>query len=233
MKKILFFNLSFISSFILFGQYDFVVKSLFPNIDALPDKIEFTLIKSTEVQNEQSVDFFELSNSFTDVCYYPKQNEVDCGYFVVGNKEFKVGGNYPHPSWGCDLDENSFELSEFSLQNKKFIALTAINWGSGSSTRIVFCHLFDVTNREEVLHFSLWSMYGSSRCFGDYNADGKIDFLQIRYDQESKDNNFFRMTFSTIEGDQFEEKEDKFIVFKREYQDDDLPKIISVSNKWN
>lgn len=232
MKKIIVFFLFFNLSTTLPGQYDFVVKSLLPGIETVPTKEEFILNQATEVVNGQTVIFFELSNSLVDLCYYPKSKGIKCGYLTINDKQFQVKGNYPHQSWGCDLDENSFELAKFNLGNSSYVILTAINWGSGSSTRIVFCHLFDITDKENIQHFPLWSMYGSSHCFGDYNNDGKIDFLQIRYDPEAKDNDVFRLTFSTLTNEKFTKDECKYIIFKRDYVSEGEPKIRPLERNW-
>ena len=232
MKEIIIFFLFFNLTTTLFGQYDFVIKSLFPDVKIVPNKEELSLNHVNETVNGQKVTFFELSNSLVDLCYYPKSKNLECGYLTINDKPFEVKGNYPHQSWGCDLDENSFELAKFDLGSSSYIILTAINWGSGRSTRIVFCHLFDITDMENIEHFSLWSMYGSSHCFGDYNNDGKIDFLQIRYAPEARDNDVFRLTFSTINEKEFKAVEDKFITFRREYQDEGLPKIIPIEENW-
>ena len=110
--------------------------------------------------------------------------------------------------------------------------MTCIRYGSGTTTRNVYCNLFDITDPLEVQFFPLWSIYGSSHCFGDYNADGKIDFLEIRYDPEAKSTDIFKLTLTTLDMKEFRREEDKYIIFRREYQREDIPRIITIEKNW-
>ena len=232
MKKTTLLLLNFSLSLTLFGQYDFIVTNLLPDTNNVPINVEYSLNQVDETVNNQKEIFYELSNPLVDLSYHPKGLNLECGYLKINDKVFKVKGGYPHPSWGCDLDENSFELSRFDLGDRRYIILTAINWGSGSSTKIVFCHLFDITDIDNIHYYSLWSMYGSSHCFGDYNNDGNIDFLQIRYAPEAKDNDTFKLNLSTIDEKKFKPVGNKFIIFRREYRNEGLPKIIVTEDNW-
>ena len=213
------------------GQYDFVVKSLSIHSEVVPISLEGDFVKVTEIQAGNEIVLYSFSNPRYDFCYYPKQSGIDCGYFSIDTHLLYVADKYPH-DLGCDLDYGSFELSNLKIGEKEYLILSSIRYGSGTTTRYVCCNLFDITIKDEIQFFPLWSMYGSSSCFGDYNADGKLDFLQIRYDPKSKDNDIYRLTFSTLDGKGFRIDEDKYIVFKREYQDKGLPKIISIEEKW-
>lgn len=213
------------------GQYDFVVKSLNIHSGVLAIPVEGIFEQDTEMQEGKEMVIFTFSNPRYDFCYYPKQPGIDCGYFSIGAKLIYVADKYPYNK-GCDFDYGSFRLSELKIEEKQYLILTCISYGSGTTTRYVYCNLFDVSRKGEVQFFPLWSMYGSGLCFGDYNADGKIDFLQIRYDPEAKDNDIFRLTFSTIDGKEFRRVEDKYVIFKREYQAESLPKIVPIEEKW-
>lgn len=213
------------------GQYDFVVESLNVHSEISPTPIEGEFKKSTEKQVGQEIMYYAFSNINYDFCYYPKQPGIDCGYFSIGTHLIYLDNKYPH-NLGCDLDYGSFNLAKLEMGERQYLVLTSIRYGSGTTTRYVYCNLFDVSHKNEIQFFPLWSMYGSSHCFGDYNDDGMIDFLQIRYDPEAKDNDIFRLTFSTIDGQEFKMDEERYIIFRREYQNEGLPKIISIEEKW-
>lgn len=75
-------------------------------------------------------------------------------------------------------------------------------------------------------------MYGSNLCFGDYNNDGNLDFLEIRYDPSSKSTDVYRLTFTTLVDGKFIPVKDKYLVFQREFRNGDLPRITTIEKKW-
>jgi len=206
------------------------VKSILKLPKNIPVKLKGEFKKDS---TNNFIKFYKFSNSTFPVKYYPPQKDVDCGYFELYNQKYTIKGKFKeYKKFGCDLDEYSFKIFKITLSKKTYFIITSIAWTSGTGTRNVFCNLFDVTNKEKPIYYPLWSMYGSNLCFGDYNNDGNLDFLEIRYDPSSKNNDIFRATFTTIDGTNFKRIEDKYIVFKREYRDKDLPLIVALENKW-
>lgn len=214
-------------------QYDFIIKSLNLNSNNNPTLIEGLFEKKLESSKQKKIYYYDFSNPNYDFCYYPMQQGISCGYFKVNSQIIEVKNAYPY-NLGCDLDYGSFELSEVNFKNNKYLILTSINNGSGSSTRNVFCNLFDITNLAKIIFHPLWSLYGSKQCFGDFDQDNNLDFLEIRYDHETESNNDnYRITLTSLNKTEFKRKESKFIVFKREYKKEDLPKITVIEDNFN
>lgn len=213
------------------GQYDFIINSLNIHSQVIPRLLDGYFYLRSEVHEENEINYYDFSNAKYDFCYYPKQTGIDCGYFILNGELIVLKDKYPN-DLGCDLDYGSFELSEINLGDKQYLIITGIRYGSGTTTRHVYCILIDLAQSIRVKYFPLWSLYGSKRCFGDFNADGKIDFLEIRYDPHYRNPDIFRLTFSTLEHDVFVKDESKYISFKREFVVDGLPKIIPLEKNW-
>ena len=115
--------------------------------------------------------FFELEEEFINIQYYPPPR-TDCGLFKLNHKVYE--SKYPdalHATFGCNLDGTSLRAYRYQLDKKIFLIVSAIGQVSGRGTRIVFCHLFDITNVSDVKNYFFWSLYGSGLSFGDYNHD--------------------------------------------------------------
>lgn len=84
-----------------------------------------------------------------------------------------------------------------------------------------------------MIHYALWSVYGSHLSFGDYNNDGNLDFLETRYEQNAKDDNTFRLNLKTLSRDRktFQSFDSKYIIFHQEYTENS-PKITVIEKKW-
>ncbi len=144
--------------------------------------------------------------------YYPQPDlGSECGYLMVNNEKIDLKGKF-EGNLGCELDVTSFNVYKGSFEGHKYILLTCINTGSGSSTSAVMCNLFDVTNKSAIKYYPLWSKYGSQFCFGDFNKDGELDFLQSRIQGE---NDVLRITLLTLKSSKFKPVAGKYIVVKK------------------
>ena len=168
------------------AQYDNWFRSIV-GPSSMFKKIESELIPNRTKRLKDSIGekrviySYYLNNSFIKLEYsYPQSiKDRSCAYFIIGNSRINLSGRYDH-NFACDLDVNSFELYTAEFNEKNYILLTCINTGSGSFATTIICHLFDITNKSDIKYYPLWSKYGSSTCFGDFNNDGKLDFLKIR-----------------------------------------------------
>jgi len=118
---------------------------------------------------------------------------------------------------GCDLDYGSFIVYRLDINGKRFLIITAINFGSGTSTRHVFCNLFDIT-RKTIKYYSLESIYGSGACFGDFDDDGHLDFVRMSYDSIDSNNDRFLLRLYSLDSvlNRFQRR-DRYILFARSY----------------
>ena len=213
------------------AQYDFIIDALKIKSVSIPELIDGYFYLRTGNQNGKELKYYDFSNPAYDFCYYPNQEGLNCGYFIVNGVSIFVEGKYPF-DLGCDFDYGSFELFTITVGGKKYLALVCIRYGSGSTTRNVYCNLFDTSTNKEVSFIPLWSLYGSGKCFGDFNSDGVIDFLEIRYDANSKDNNTFRVTLATLNDFGEMQKTNSYLTFRREYSDDGTIKVKIIERKW-
>lgn len=210
------------------AQYDIYIKSLLEKPELVPEKIpgEFVMKRAFDK------DYYEFSDPDFQIFYYPPEN--DCGHFSIAGKQYLLKGKHKErEEFGCDLDGQSLEAFQIKLRDCKYLLITSIAETSGKGTRVVFCQLFDVTDKKNVIHYALWSIYGSHLSFGDYNNDGKLDFLETRYEQNAKDDNTFRLNLKTLSRDKktFEAVKDKYIIFHQEYTEG-LPKISVIEKHW-
>lgn len=144
--------------------------------------------------------------------YYPQVNHGnECGYLMVNNKKIDLNGTF-EGNFGCELDPTSFNVYKGSFKGHQYVLLTCINTGSGSSSSSVMCNLFDVTDKDAIKYYPLWSKYGSQFSFGDFNKDGVLDFLQSRIKGE---NDVLKITLLSLKGDDFKPNNDKYILVKQ------------------
>lgn len=204
MKKILFFML--ISSQV-FAQSEEVVNQI-------PDKKykpifkpilgEFTVnhVEKIKVNDEyKKLNYgFKFDSKKIDVQFhYPeKDSDNSCSYFVIFQKRINLIGKFEN-DFACDLDVNSFELYKGEFKNKNYLLLTCINNGSGGFATTIIFHLFDITNKNNIKYYPLWSRYGSINCFGDFNSDGVLDFLKIRNNEKQTGTDTFKTTLMTLD----------------------------------
>jgi hypothetical protein len=226
MRKIL-SALLLICSFSVNAQYDVYIKSLLKEPEIVPNKIPGEFVMKRVFDK----DSYEFSNLGFQIVYYPP--DVDCGHFSIEGKQYLQKGRYKESQeFGCDLDAQSMETFEVTVGSRNYLLITSIALTSGKGTRVVFCQLFDVTDKKKVIYFPLWSLYGSHLSFGDYNNDGRLDFLETRYEVGAKDDNTFRVVLKTLDDRQcFQTVKAKYIVFHQEYTDDQ-PKISVIEKSW-
>lgn len=210
------------------AQYDIYIKSLLEQPERVPEKIPGEFVMKRVFDK----DFYEFSDLDFQIFYYPPEHE--CGHFIIGGKQYLLKGKYKESEeFGCELDGQSLEAFQIKVRDRKYLLITSIAETSGKGTRVVFCQLFDVTDKQNVIHYALWSIYGSHLSFGDYNNDGKLDFLETRYERNPKDDNTFRLTLKTISRDKktFESANGNYIIFHQEYTEN-APKITVVEKHW-
>ena len=108
-------------------------------------------------------------------------------------------------------------IYRLDINGKRFLIITAINFGSGTSTRHVFCNLFDIT-RKTIKYYSLESIYGSGACFGDFADDGHLDFVRMSYDSIDSNNDRFLLRLYSLDSvlNRFQRR-DRYILFARSY----------------
>ncbi|NJO24540.1 MAG: hypothetical protein HC867_00320 [Bacteroidia bacterium] len=216
-----------------FGQYDTIIKSLVETPSNCPQRLNGSFKKNKEIQSGEKIEYYKFSKSKTDFCYYPKQANINCGYFRLFGKVFALNDKFEN-NLSCDFDYGSFELYRYSLNKRNYLILNAIRYGSGTTTRFVYCNLFDITNKDSIIYYPLASIYGSGFSFGDYNNDGRLDFLQIEYDKSSKSVDDFVMKMRTLnESNQvFDLVEGKYITFSRQYRNDNSFVILKTKTDW-
>lgn len=146
-----------------------------------------------------------------EYCYPQSASDGSCSYFIVNNQRIDIKGQF-ESDFACELDISSFNVYQGSFNGHKYVILTCTNTGSGSSSSSVICNLFDVTNKSAIQYYPLWSKYGSQFCFGDFNKDGKLDFLQSRIQGE---NDVLKITLLTLKADKFKPEAGKYIVVKQ------------------
>jgi hypothetical protein len=181
-------------------------------------RIEGDFIKKNGTQNGSINECFEFINDANiELCYFPVQSDVDCGYFII--KKQKFGGELYNSKLACDLDYGSFEVFQLNMKSSgKFLLINSIGNVSGTATRRVFSNLFKITETG-LVYFPLMSIYGSANNFGDFNNDGILDYIEVTYDKFDPN---FKAIFTTISDDKFVKDETKFIRFSK----------VEKNNKW-
>jgi hypothetical protein len=216
-----------------FGQYDTIIQSLVEIPPNCPQRIHGSFKKNKEIQSGAKNEYYKFSKSKIDFCYYPKQANINCGYFRLFGKIIVLNDKFEN-NLGCDLDYGSFELFSYTLNKRNYLILNAIRFGSGTTTRFIYCNLFDITERENISYYPLSSIYGSGLSFGDYNNDNKIDFLEIEYEKNSKTTDMFTLIMKTHDAEKkmFYTVENKYINFVRYYKSENNFEIIKSNTKW-
>lgn len=149
----------------------------------------------------------------------PKElTDSSCGYFKIGSSKFFLKGKYEN-DFACDIDVYSLKMFSGTFRSKRYILLTGINNGSGSSTTSIICLLFDITNPKKIKFYPLWSKYGSDFCFQDFNNDGELDFLKVKQLKDMTGYKTLKLELMTLKGDEFVpyKPKDKYVI--GEYRD--------------
>jgi hypothetical protein len=219
MKKIIVFITILVFSDDCMSQYDnFFHNSFNQGYIFQPVMGDFTPVKLRGTKNNQQgqkpYSSYRFSNTAFNFqyCYPEAKSDNDCSYFVVGGKRINIFGVFEN-NFACDLDISSFKLYKGSFKNRKYLLLTCINTGSGSSTTSVICNLFDITDINSIKYYPLWAKFGSSTFFGDFDKDGKLDFIQSRYYNGKKDLIFLKI-LSLSDGQFLDKSEGHFIIIK-------------------
>ncbi len=109
-------------------------------------KIEGEFTKKHDISNGIDHECYEFNSITIALSYYPIQNGINCGYFVLNDNKFEP--NSTLNKLACDLDYGSFEVFKLEYQNCTFILLNAIGNVGGSATRRVFNNLFRVSDKK-------------------------------------------------------------------------------------
>lgn len=208
-----------------YSQYNFIVDKLFGKQDSLKFlKIEgnFT-IEATDKSENEKLKIYDFKNKENiQLKYYNANEQGLCDAFSIFNKKISMKGSFEDDRIACNLDISSFEIYKFCFHNKKYLLIQSIRLGSGTATSLIIFHLFDITNLNSIKYYPLWSMYGSTSCFADFNHDGKLDFLNIRDNWKSTGSNTFKATISKIdETSKLNPDEGKYAIFKKTYDKND------------
>lgn len=158
---------------------------------------------------------FNLHGLQLKYCYPESASDSGCGYFIFNKQRFNLRGRFEY-NFACELDEASFDVYQGSFNGHKYILLTCINNGSNTYAMTVICNLFDITNKKAIKYYPLWSMFGSEFSFGDFNNDGKLDFLQSRYEAHYQgDYDILKLTLLTLKNGKFKSDNNKYITVRR------------------
>ncbi len=129
-------------------------------------------------------------------------------------------GEFENDLLACNLDVTSFEIFRFTFGRKEYLLIKSIKAGSGEVTTYIIFHLFDITNLKKIEYYPLWSKYGSISCFGDFNHDGKLDFLRIRDNWKETGKNTYKANLETLDTYKLKfisNTPNEFIIFEKTY----------------
>lgn len=212
MRKILIIALLLLAS-TTYGQYDGFYKSVIKKSNIFnPLKGSFIVNRvKTKIVNGESRKLtysylFKNQSLKLEYCYPESKSDNGCSYFLLNGYRVNLKGNF-ESDFACDLDVTSFNMYKGQYKGKKYILLTGINNGSGSSTSSIICILFDITNKGGIKYYPLWSKYGGKECFGDFNNDGVLDFLKVR---NEGDDTTLKLTLMSL-------NKSKFLPYKEDY----------------
>jgi hypothetical protein len=159
-------------------------------------KIEFVTDKFQKNVDDKHY-FYEYNSSELILCYYPLQEGLNCGYFTVNGETIYIDSTFDKNN-SCDFDYGSFKLFKIiDGKNNIYILNTIVN-GSGNATRKMFHNCFIINENKFLKFVPLWGVYSNEECFGDFNNDGKLDFLEIRYNEFDP---FYKLSLYTMNED--------------------------------
>lgn len=181
-------------------------KSLFKSLDGT----FFDNIIQDTVDGEKRNRTYIYSSKFYNIKY--GLDICDC-FSVMGKVVIPSKYYNKNEISACEFDETSLVVYKGFFAKNKYILITGINNGNNYSALNVFCMLFDVTDINCVKFYPLWSKYGGVSCFGDFNNDGKLDFLKVRSGNKK---NHLKITLMTLSGEDFNDFDDKhYIIAER------------------
>jgi hypothetical protein len=170
------------------------------------------------VFNERTIDSMhvisaKINGHDVKCCLYDTHSKGKSSYFLIDEQKLetaKVFDGLPTE----DLCDRFFKVYTCNFQHRKYL-LILTNYSDNHLCQYdVLCNLFDVTDKLHIMYFPLWSVYGGARCFGDFNHDGKLDFLKIR---RIEGNDFrCKITLITLENEKFQplDQDKHFIIFE-------------------
>lgn len=210
-----------------YSQMETIIHSLNKKSNITVKVIKGDFLREKVSQNNREIEHLKFSNLLYNIAYTPSQSNIECGYFTINKQRFDLkNSSLINPS--CDLDDKSFELYQIKLRRKKYLLLTCVGNVSGNATRRVFCNLFNITSEKSIKFYPLYALCGSSLNFNDFNSDGNLDFLQIRYNKF--DPNYI-ITFTSLKGNSFIEDTTKFIKIQKVIDSGNI-KFKILKKKW-
>ena len=193
---------------------EYIVKHSSPHLSC-------TLIEGTFEGLHRSEDptpdtLLHIFNSPSINLRYHENYGTGGGFDVLG-KRFLLGkdhsnkGAYMSPTHpGFNIDTNLAKVYSLVLKSgKKYLLIMSsgkAEYEMGSNQIIVLYSLFDVTDAAAPRYYMLRSRYGCINNIGDFNNDGKLDFIELEYknDVSDKENEQgFRLKALTLVNDDF------------------------------
>lgn len=162
------------------------------------NKLEFISDKLNKRVENNSY-FYECDSKEISLCYYPQQDGVECGYFVVNDEIIAIIDKF-ESNLACDFDYGSIKLYKTTIGKESIYILNSIINGSGTATRKVYHNLFVFRENKFLKYIPLWGIFSDENNFGDFNNDGKLDFLEVRYNKFDPN---YKLTFTTLKEDLF------------------------------
>jgi len=212
------------------AQEGFYLSPILKAATQVPDRVEGEFIKGFGIGKGDL--YYTFSSADFPITYYQPFN--GCGYFKLFGKNYILENRFNIEKFGCEMDELTFKVFHLRIATRNYFLVTSIAESNGRGTRNVFCELFDVTDPRDVLFYPLWSLYGSRYYFGDYNGDGKLDFLEVRYDRTKlRDDDTFKIQLQTLSGDwkTFTDVDGKYITFHQDFISNSF-KLTTLENHW-
>jgi len=100
------------------------------------------------------------------------------GFFRYNGKKMFVNIKEENNEKWDELDESSLELFRTAFKGKNYLLITGT--ASGPRTAVdVFCLLMNITDSKNPKTNFLHTTLGGYFCFGDFNEDGILDFLDL------------------------------------------------------
>lgn len=191
--------------------------------------------------NKGSIDFKKVEKKFTPIYYEGLSTDTTVfkleGHNIVyykcdNNKEAidlikidnvehslfieKNGNRIP-----LDLDILNASLFECTAFKKNYFCIISGGTGlykSGTFQEIKFFVLIDITDKNNIVFYELFSRASSIHSIGDFNKDGVLDFLYVEND--SLKSKTYLVTLYTIQGKQFipifKKSKNYFMVLKQD-----------------